>query len=97
MARTLSHRVPPLRESGAEAPAELEAIVGALLDPDPDKRIADAALLARELTRMASLWNWSWTVPDVDLVRSVSREGRAASGVYHAQLLATQGAATRPA
>ena len=96
LANTLNQRVPPLREVGADVSAELEAIVAALLDPDPKQRITDAALLANELSRMSTFWGWQWTVPDVDAVRAATASGRAASGVYHAQLLATQRAATRP-
>jgi DNA-binding response OmpR family regulator len=96
LANTLKERVRPLRAVGAPVTPELEAMVAALLAPDPKDRITDAALLADELTRMAALWGWRWTVPDVDAVLAAKPAGRVTSGIYHAQLLVTQGAATRP-
>jgi serine/threonine-protein kinase len=96
LTNTLNERVPPLRESGVQVPPELEAIVAALLEPDPKSRITDAALLAAELARMLAFWGWRWSAPDVDAVRSAGAPLRNASGVYHAQLLGTRGPATRP-
>jgi serine/threonine protein kinase len=84
---TINARVPKLRESGAEIPHELEAIVAGLLEPDPKKRIADAALLADELARMSAFWGWRWTMPAMSGAGSGAPE--AASNVPHAQLFAT--------
>jgi len=84
---TLNRRPPPLRESCPEASAELEAIVGGLLEPDPKRRIADAAMLAEELGRMSSLWGWSWTLPALDWARA--GQAGAASDRPHAQVLLT--------
>ncbi len=95
---TIHQRVPPVRESGAEVPPELEAIVSALLEPDPKKRIADTALLTGELARMSALWGWRWTPPDVDWVRAGSPTVGSGFDARHAQLVATMGSAgTRPA
>lgn len=53
LANTLRASVPPLRQACSDAPAELEAIVAGLLDPDPERRIADAALLTRDLAHVS--------------------------------------------
>ena len=92
LTNTLKGRMPPLREFGAEAPPELEAIVDALLEPEPDRRIADAALLAAELARMSAFWGWCWTMNELNM----PRPGALASDVLHAQVLPTIGPNTRP-
>lgn len=96
LTNTLKGRVPPLHESGAEAPPELEAIVDALLEPDPDLRIADAALLAAELARMSALWGWHWTINELNWPQAGALASDAASDVLHAQVLPTMGPNTRP-
>jgi hypothetical protein len=87
--------MPKLRESGVEVPHELEAIVAGLLEPDPKKRIADAALLADELARMSAFWGWRWTMPALSGAGSEVPE--AASDVPHAQLFATKKPGTQGA
>jgi hypothetical protein len=87
--------MPKLRESGVEVPHELEAIVAGLLEPDPKKRIADAALLADELARMSAFWGWRWTMPAMSGAGSGVSE--AASDVPHAQLFATMKPGTQGA
>jgi serine/threonine-protein kinase len=87
LTNTMNARRPNLRESGGQIPHELEAIVGGLLEPDPKKRIADAALLAGELSRMSALWGWKWTMPARSGSGSAAPE--AASDVPHAQVFAT--------
>jgi serine/threonine-protein kinase len=93
LTNTLNARVPVLRETGADVPAELEAIVAGLLEPDPERRIADAALLSEELRRMSEFWGWRWTLPD--LGAAAGDEG-IASGIPHAQVLATIAVRTLP-
>jgi serine/threonine-protein kinase len=63
---SLRVRLPPLRELCPDATAELEAIVTGLLQEDPERRIADAALLTQELQRMAAFRGWQWTLPDLE-------------------------------
>jgi CheY-like chemotaxis protein len=92
---TINARMPTLRESGVEVPHELEAIVAGLLEPDPKKRIADAALLADELARMSDFWGWRWTMPAMSGAGSGVPE--AGSDVPHAQLFATMKPGTQGA
>lgn len=87
LASTLRSRVPPLRESCPDAPVELEAIVTGLLEPDPQRRIADAALLTSELARMCALRGWRWTAPDLGALREGPVASTLASDVPHAQVL----------
>ena len=87
LTKTMNARKPNLREAGAEIPHELEAIVAGLLEPDPNKRIGDAALLADELSRMSAFWGWKWTMPALSGSGSAPLE--ASSDVPHAQLFAT--------
>jgi serine/threonine-protein kinase len=89
LSNTIKGRVPPLRQAGPEVPAELEAIVAGLLEPDPKKRIGDAALLAGELARMSTLWGWRWTMPAVSRAAAETAASEAASDPPHAQVLAT--------
>jgi CheY-like chemotaxis protein len=84
---TLNARVPRVGEANVEVPAELEAIVAGLLEPNPERRIADAALLAGELRRMADFWGWRWALPD--LGSAAKGEETVPSGVPHAQVLLT--------
>ncbi len=86
-------RVPPLRESGAEVPRELEAIVTGLLEPDPKRRIGDAGLLAAELARMAASRGWRWTLPALNAAAAAG----AVSDVPHAQVLTLVDPGTQPA
>jgi serine/threonine-protein kinase len=87
LANTLNASVPPLREACADAPAELEAIVAGLLEPDPARRIADAALLTSELARMSALRGWRWTPPEPSATPEGASSSGAASDVPHAQVL----------
>ena len=87
LAHTLRDRVPPLRESCPEAPAELQAIVAGLLEPDPQRRIADAALLTSELARMCALRGWRWKAPDLSAAREAGPGATGSSDVPHAQML----------
>jgi DNA-binding response OmpR family regulator len=96
LTNTVNQRVPPLREAGVDVPAELEAIVSALLEPDPKRRIAQAALLAGELSRMSTFWGWRWTAPDVDWVRTESEAAAADANARHGQVLATIESGTLP-
>ena len=89
LTNTVKGRVPPLRQASGEVPAELEAIVGGLLEPDPKKRIGDAGLLAGELARMSALWGWRWTMPAVSRAAAESAASEVASDAPHAQVLAT--------
>jgi serine/threonine-protein kinase len=59
---TLRRRAPPLRELCAEAPEELETLVAQLLEPDPERRRADAAEVQRQLARMAASKGWRWSL-----------------------------------
>lgn len=93
---TLNARVPRLREAGAEVPAELEAIVAGLLEPDPERRIGDASLLSGELRRMSDFWGWRWAVPELGSAASYRAADRVASGVPHAQVLLTISGGTLP-
>jgi CheY-like chemotaxis protein len=85
-----------LREVGLDVPAELEALVAGLLEPDPDSRIADALLLAAELERLCVLWGWRWVMPPPSLVRTSADPGHATVEVSHAQFVSNQGAETQP-
>jgi serine/threonine-protein kinase len=93
---TVNGRVPTLLNSGAEVPPELAAMVAGLLEPDPKRRIGDAALLADELARMSALWGWHWAMPAVShpAERAASE---AASDAPHAQVFATINVRTQPA
>ena len=96
LTNTLNRRPDPLHHAAPDVPGELEAIVAALLQPDPTRRLADAARLADDLARLAASNGWEWTVPPIDSVRQTNANGRAPSGIYHAQLLATHPAGTLP-
>jgi serine/threonine-protein kinase len=88
--------VPPLHEAGVDAPPELEAIVAGLLEPDPARRIADAALLTRELSRMSAFRGWQWTPPAPSDESGGAGASRPSSDVTHAQVLQTMEAGTLP-
>lgn len=94
---TLHAHVPPLRDAGVDAPPELEAIVAGLLEPDPQRRIGDAALLAGELGRMSEVWGWRWTMPDLTGTPEAGELTGTPSDAPHAQVFATFGARTPPA
>jgi serine/threonine-protein kinase len=96
LTNTLRGRLTPLREH-AEAPPELEAIVAGLLEPDPKRRIADAALLAAELARMSEFWGWRWTMNELNWSRAREAGSGTGSDVRHAQVIPTMGPGTRPA
>ena len=51
------------RSSAAMRPVELETLVMALLEADPARRLADAALVARDLGAMAAAHGWPWVPP----------------------------------
>jgi CheY-like chemotaxis protein len=96
LANTLNARIQPLRDASSGAPPELVAIVDGLLEPDPERRIGDAAMLSAELTRMSAERGWRWTLPEPDPVPAGApayRDGK--SGGLHAQVFATLGG-TRP-
>jgi CheY-like chemotaxis protein len=93
---SLQARVPPLREACADAPPELEAIVTGLLEPDPERRVADAALLTSELDRMSQFRGWQWKLPDPSEVREVAGASRPGSDVTHAQVFDTMEASAEP-
>jgi serine/threonine-protein kinase len=86
LSNTLKARVPPLAELCPDAPPELRAIVERLLEPNPVRRIADAAALSNELTRMCELNGWRWMPPDV----SAPSDAAASSGAPHGQVFATR-------
>jgi CheY-like chemotaxis protein len=96
LANTIHASVPPLRELCRDAPSELEAIVAGLLEPNPERRIADAALLATELARMSEFRGWRWTVPGPADARPPAELTMQDSGVTHAQVLDTMKAQTQP-
>ena len=64
LTNTIKGRVPPLRKFCADAPPELETLVTALLEPDPVRRLADAAVVARDLAAMAASHGWAWVLPE---------------------------------
>jgi len=89
LANTLHAPAPTVRAACPDAPPDLEAIVSGLLEPDPERRISDAALLTRELERMAASRGWVWVLPGAPAAGAPA--GRA-SGTFrapHAQLLET--------
>jgi len=91
LSSTLKARVAPLREGCPDAPPELQAIVERLLEPNPERRIADAAALRNELARMCELHGWRWMPPDL----SGLGDEADASDAPHGQVLLTRGS-TRP-
>jgi serine/threonine protein kinase len=96
LANTLHASVPSLRELCRDAPPELEAIVAGLLERDPQRRIADAALLTTELARMSESRGWRWTLPGPADARPPAEVTMQDSGVTHAQVLDTMKAQTQP-
>ena len=78
----------PLREAGSGAPLELVALVDGLLEPDPGKRIGDAALLSAELARLSAIWGWRWTMPELDDASGDAAQPEG-SGGPHAQIFPT--------
>ena len=88
---TLTTPVPTLKDAGVDAPAGLDAIVTRLLDPDPERRIGDAAWLAAELSRMSEARGWRWSLPDLDRVDAATAAGPA-SAAPHAQVFTPFGA-----
>jgi serine/threonine protein kinase/tetratricopeptide (TPR) repeat protein len=67
-----SHTLPPLRQCNPKAPAELERIVGKLLQKDRDARYRDATELLADLRRMGGESNrgarWKWAAAAATLV-----------------------------
>jgi serine/threonine-protein kinase len=96
LTNSLHARVPPLRKACVDAPPELEAIVAGLLEPDPERRIADATLLTSELARMSAFRGWRWTPPDPSEPRKGAGASRHGSDVTHAQVFETMGARAEP-
>ena len=85
---TLRGRITPLREVAPDVPEELAAIVSGLLEPDPKKRLGDAAQLGRELARVSAGKGWRWTLPDFSKTAEPGAESPA-SDAPHAQLVDT--------
>ena len=85
---TLRGRITPLREVAPDVPEELAAIVSRLLEPDPKKRLGDAAQLGRELARVSAGKGWRWTLPDFSKAGELGAESPA-SDAPHAQLVDT--------
>jgi len=85
---TLRGRITPLREVAPDVPEELAAIVSGLLEPDPKKRLGDAAQLGRELARVSAGKGWRWTLPDLSKTAEPGAESPA-SDAPHAQLVDT--------
>ena len=85
---TVKGRMTPLREAAPDVPEELAAIVAGLLEPDPTKRIADAAQLGRDLARVSAGRGWRWTLPDLP---ATAESGRTppVSDAPHAQIVDT--------
>ena len=85
---TVKGRMTPLGEACPDLPAELVALVAGLLEPDPRKRIADAAQVGRELERLSAGRGWRWTLPDF---AKTAPAGAAApvSDAPHAQVVDT--------
>jgi serine/threonine-protein kinase len=96
LASTVNGRVPPLDESSPDSLPELEAIVTGLLEPDPERRIADAALLAGQLARISASRGWGWSLPDLGGARPATTGSVAPSDVPHAQVLGTVPAGLPP-
>ena len=86
---TLKGRMTPLGDACPELPAELAAIVSGLLEPDPQKRIADAAQLSSDLARMSSARGWQWTLPDAGGTAAEAGLPTVASDAPHAQVVDT--------
>jgi serine/threonine-protein kinase len=84
---TLKGRMTPLRDACPDLPAELATIVAGLLEPDPKKRIADAAQLSRDLARMSATRGWQWTLPDPGGMAAESGLPTVASDAPHAQVV----------
>ena len=94
MMNSLKARVPPLRESCPEAPAELEAIVAGLLERDPKRRLGDAALVTARLGRLIADGGWAWTAPNLDSAPPLAGTG---GDDVHARVFDTVPAALDPA
>jgi serine/threonine protein kinase len=63
--RSLEEEVPPLRSSRGDVPAELEALVTALLQKEPERRPESAGHVADRLERLAVEREWRWS-PTLD-------------------------------
>ena len=83
---TLKGGMKPLRDACPGLPAELAAIVSGLLEPDPAKRIADAARLSGDLARMSVARGWRWTLPDPGAAAATTLPSPA-SDAPHAQVV----------
>jgi serine/threonine-protein kinase len=93
---TLNRSPRGLGEIGIRVPSEIEAVVIGLLEPNPQRRIGDASLLAAELQRLCLFWGWRWTMPPPSLIGAADDSAAAATDVPHAQVLASMADATRP-
>jgi CheY-like chemotaxis protein len=93
---TLNRRPRRLEEIGIQVPAEVDAIVAGLLEPDPHRRTGDALLLAAELERVCAFWGWRWTMPPPSLIRSADDSAALPKEVLHAQVMASLADETPP-
>ena len=62
--------------------------VSGLLEPDPTKRMADAAQLGRDLARVSAGRGWRWTLPDLPATAESGRTSPV-SDAPHAQIVDT--------
>ena len=85
---TMKGRMTPLREANPEVPEDLAAIVAALLEPDPTKRMADAAQLVRDLARISAGKGWRWTLPQL-AATAAGGSASSAPDAPHAQVVGT--------
>ncbi len=74
----------------------MDAIVAGLLEPNPNRRISDALLLAAELERLSVFWRWRWTMPPPSLTRTAGDSAAGATDVPHAQIVPSLADETRP-
>jgi serine/threonine-protein kinase len=61
--RSLEDEAPPLRTARGDVPAELDALVAALLQKDPERRPESAGHVADRLERLALERDWRWSPP----------------------------------
>jgi len=85
---TLKGRITPLRELAPDVPEDLAAIVSSLLEPDPKKRMGDAAQLGRDLAGVSAGRGWRWAMPDLSAT-SESGVASPVSDAPHAQVVDT--------
>jgi hypothetical protein len=75
----------------------VDAIVTGLLEPNPQRRIGDALLLAAELDRLCTLWRWRWAMPPASLQSAAADSAAAPTDAPHAQIVGSFGPNTAPA